>query len=78
MDSHFWKPFVLPVHAKTIDLRLIRDRNYYEITGNYYEIIEENTLIYQSETVFMALRKGFILLLSFKIPYSRFFFKTIC
>ena len=32
-----------------------------------------------SETVFMALRKGFILLLqSFKIRYSRFYFKTIC
>ena len=27
MDSRFWKAFVLPVHAKTIDLCLIQDRN---------------------------------------------------
>ena len=42
MYSHFWKPFVLAVHAKTMDLRLIRDRNYYKTTTK----LLRKTLIY--------------------------------
>ena len=72
IDSRFWKAFVLPVHAKTIDLCLIQDRNQLLKTKLF-----RKTQWFISETVFMALRKGFILLLSFKIPYSRFCFKTI-
>ena len=74
MYSHFWKPFVLPVHAKTMDLRLIQDRNYYETTTK----LLRKTHWFISETVFMALRKGFILSQSYKILYSRFYFKTSC
>ena len=40
MYSHFWKPFVLPVHAKTMDLPF-HSRS--KLLQNYYEIIEENT-----------------------------------
>ena len=72
IDSRFWKAFVLPVHAKTIDLCLIQDRNQLLKTKLF-----RKTQWFISETVFMALRKGFILLLSFKISYSRFCFKTI-
>ena len=72
IDSRFWKAFVLPVHAKTIDLCLIQDRNQLLKTKLF-----RKTQWFISETVFMALRKGFILLLSFKIPYSRVCFKTI-
>ena len=74
MYSRFWKPFVLPVHAKTIDLRLIQDGNYYETTTK----LLRKTHWFISETVFMASRRGFILLQSYKILYSRFYFKTSC
>ena len=47
IDSRFWKAFVLPVHAKTIDLCLIQDRNQLLKT----KLFRKTQMIYQRNRV---------------------------